>query len=138
MVKPLGGCSKVIETTKAFAEMKGFHHLESKGIVDRDRRTPHEIKYLRERNIYVPDVAEVENLLMLEPIIRVIARRMLQNEDEVFHAVKQNVIALFKKRYRISSLTTHPSPYPQRNRIHDRPAFKHHRRVYPAYRNVDR
>ena len=30
---------------------------------------------------------------MLEPIIRVIARRMLQNEDEVFHAVKQNVIA---------------------------------------------
>ena len=97
MVKPLGGCSKVIETTKAFAEMKGFHHLESKGIVDRDRRTPHEIKYLRERNIYVPDVAEVENLLMLEPIIRVIARRMLQNEDEVFHAVKQNVIALFKK-----------------------------------------
>lgn len=34
---------------------------------------------------------------MLEPIIRVIARRMLQNEDEVFHAVKQNVIALFKK-----------------------------------------
>ena len=97
MVKPLGGCSKVIETTKAFAEMKGFHHLESKGIVDRDRRTPHEIKYLRERNIYVPDVAEVENLLMLEPIIRVIARRMLQNEDEVFHAVKQNVIAFFKK-----------------------------------------
>ncbi len=104
MVKPLGGCSKVIETTKAFAEMKNFHHLDSKGIVDRDRRTLREIKYLRERNIFVPNVAEVENLLMLEPIIRVVARRMLQNEDEVFHAVKQNVIALFKKEIESQAL----------------------------------
>ena len=62
-VKPLGGCTKVIETTKAFNEMKRFHHLDSKGIVDRDRRTQREIDYLRARNVYVPDVAEVENLL---------------------------------------------------------------------------
>ncbi|MCP9610995.1 DUF4435 domain-containing protein [Coprobacter tertius] len=97
LVKPLGGCTKVIETTKAFGEMKNFHHLDSKGIVDRDRRTPHEIKYLRERNIYVPDVAEVENLLMLETVIRVVARRMLQDEDLVFETVKENVLELFAK-----------------------------------------
>lgn len=97
MVKPLGGCSKVIETTKAFAEMKGFHHLESKGIVDRDRRTLHEINYLKERNIFVPDVAEVENLLMLEEVVRTVARRMLQDENLVFEEVRKNVIALFDK-----------------------------------------
>lgn len=97
LVKPLGGCSKVIETTKAFGEMKNFHHLESKGIVDRDRRTSREIHYLRERNIYVPDVAEVENLLMLEDVVKTVARRMLQDEDEVFSQVKHNVISLFDK-----------------------------------------
>ena len=40
--------------------MKDFHTLDSKGIVDRDRRTEGEIAYLREQHIYVPNVAEVE------------------------------------------------------------------------------
>lgn len=96
-VKPLGGCTKVIETTKAFNEMKLFHHLDSKGIVDRDRRTQQEIDYLRTRNIYVPDVAEVENLLMLEDVVKTVARRMLLDEASVFEAVKKNVLLLFDK-----------------------------------------
>lgn len=97
MVKPLGGCTKVIETTKAFSEMKSFHHIESKGIVDRDRRTRQEVERLRERSVYVPNVAEVENLLMLEEVVRTVARRMLQDENEVFGAVKRNVIELFER-----------------------------------------
>ena len=96
-VKPLGGCTKVIETTKAFNEMKLFHHLDSKGIVDRDRRTQQEIDYLRTRNIYVPDVAEVENLLMLEDVVKTVACRMLQDEASVFDSVKKNVLLLFNK-----------------------------------------
>ena len=97
LVKPLGGCTRVIETTRAFAELKSFHHLESKGIVDRDRRTRNEIAYLRERNVFVPEVAEVENLLMLEAVIRTVARRMMQNPENVFHQVRDNVIALFSE-----------------------------------------
>lgn len=97
MVKPMGGCQKVIETTKAFAQMKDFHTLESKGIVDRDRRTEGEISYLRDQNIFVPEVAEVENLLMLEDIIRIVARRMMRNGNEVFNQVKENVVKLFAK-----------------------------------------
>ena len=34
LVKPMGGCQKVIETTKAFGQLKDFHTLDSKGIVD--------------------------------------------------------------------------------------------------------
>ncbi len=97
LVKPLGGCTRVIETTRAFAELKSFHHLESKGIVDRDRRTRNEIAYLRERNVFVPEVAEVENLLMLEAVIRTVARRMMQNPENVFRQVRDNVIALFSE-----------------------------------------
>lgn len=97
MVKPMGGCQKVIETTKAFGQLKDFHTLESKGIVDRDRRTEGEIIYLRQQNIFVPEVAEVENLLMLENVIRIVARRMMRNPDDVFYQIKENVVKLFTK-----------------------------------------
>lgn len=96
-VKPMGGCQKVIETTKAFSQLKDFHTLESKGIVDRDRRTEGEIAYLREQHIYVPEVAEVENLLMLETVIKTVARRLMKDPDEVFRQVKEQVIRLFEK-----------------------------------------
>ena len=86
MVKPMGGCQKVIETTKAFGQLKDFHMLESLGIVDRDRRTEGEIRYLNEQHIFVPSVAEVENLLMLEDVIKSVAGRL-----------KENVIRLFEK-----------------------------------------
>lgn len=97
MVKPMGGCQKVIETTKAFGQLKDFHMLESKGIVDRDRRTEGEIEYLRQQNILVPNVAEVENLLMLEDVIKTVARRLMHDSEAVFRQVKENVVKLFVK-----------------------------------------
>lgn len=97
MVKPMGGCQKVIEVTKAFGQLKELHTLESKGIVDRDRRTEGEIKYLNEKNIYVPKVAEVENLLLLEDVIRTIARRLLKDEDKVFIQTRDNIVELFQQ-----------------------------------------
>ena len=97
LVKPMGGCQKVIETTKAFSQLKDFHMLDSRGIVDRDRRTTEEIAYLRQQHIYVPEVAEVENLLMLEPVIKVVAARLMKVPEEVFGLVKENVIRLFEK-----------------------------------------
>lgn len=96
-VKALGGCTKVIETTKAFAEQLRFHLLKVHGIVDRDRRTDDEVDYLRRNNIYVPEVAEVENFLMLEPVIKAVANRMLKNPDIVFSELKQNVLRLFQE-----------------------------------------
>lgn len=95
-IKPLGGCSKVIETTRTFNDLKSFHHIESHGIVDRDRRTNNEIESLQQRNIAVPDVAEVENLLLIEPVIRIVSRRMGQNPDNAFNTVSRNIIKMFQ------------------------------------------
>ncbi len=41
-----------------------MHHLRSRGIVDRDRRTDIEVGYLRKKEIMVPEVAEVENIFL--------------------------------------------------------------------------
>lgn len=96
MVKPMGGCQQVIETTKAFRKLKDFHLLDSMGIVDRDRRTRGEVEYLNEQHILVPDVAEVENLLLLEPVIKTVAAKLLADPDRVFNEVRENIIRLFE------------------------------------------
>ena len=94
-VKPLGSCNKVIETVRSFGDLQNFHQLESRGIVDRDRRSDEEVEYLRKKNILVPNVAEVENILMLEGVIRAVAKYKRRNPDIVFPKVKKRVIALF-------------------------------------------
>jgi len=95
-IEPLGNCNKVFETTKSFNEQNTFHHLTAKGIIDRDRRSTSDVEGIRKHNIFVPEVAEAENLLLLENVVKVVARRMFKNPDDVFEQLKKNVIELFK------------------------------------------
>ena len=67
-VKPLGSCDKVIEAVRSFNDLKAFHNTDSYGIVDRDRRNDEEVESLRRRKIFVPDVAEIENMEKGGPI----------------------------------------------------------------------
>jgi len=103
-VKPLGSCNKVIETVRSFEDLKRFHHLDSRGIVDRDRRNDDEVAYLRRKNILVPEVAEIENILMLEGVIRAVARARRRNENDVFFKVKRTVVGLFNKELKQQAL----------------------------------
>ncbi|MGM9803228.1 MAG: DUF4435 domain-containing protein [Muribaculaceae bacterium] len=95
-VKPMGSCDKVIEATRAFNDLKSFHNLDGRGIVDRDRRDDREVEYLRTKRILVPNVAEVENLLMLEPVVRAVATYRGKDPDKVANRVKRNVVNMFR------------------------------------------
>ena len=103
-VKPMGSCNKVIETVRSFNDIQSFHHLDSYGIVDRDRRNDQEVKYLRNKKILVPNVAEIENILMLEGVIRAVARRRGKNDIQVFQKVRANVVRMFKYDLRQQAL----------------------------------
>jgi len=103
-VKALGSCNKVIEATRAFNDLRAFHHLESCGIVDRDRRDEKEVEYLRGKNIFVPDVAEIENILMLEPVVKAVADFHGRNAGKVFKTVKSSVIRMFHNDLRQQAL----------------------------------
>ncbi|MDE6450114.1 MAG: DUF4435 domain-containing protein, partial [Muribaculaceae bacterium] len=103
-VKPLGSCNKVIESTRTFNDLNSFHHMDSTGIVDRDRRTDAEVEYLRRKNVLVPSVAEIENILLLEEVVRAAAAARGRNEDQVARRVKQNVIKMFAGEYRQQAL----------------------------------
>ena len=93
--KPLGSCNKVFNTTKSFNEQSDFHHIKSVGLIDRDRRTPEEISHINDSNIWVACVAEIENFLLLERVIKEVASKMMKDPDSVFENVKTNVINFF-------------------------------------------
>lgn len=98
-VRPLGSCNKVIETVRSFGDLQSLHHLDSHGIVDRDRRSDEEVAYLRRKNILVPEVAEVENIFLLPEVISVMARRRGRNENQVSGKVRRAVMKMFAAQY---------------------------------------
>ncbi len=95
-VRPLGSCDKVIETTRAFSGLKNMHHLDSHGLVDRDRRTDEEVEYLRKKNILVPNVAEVENIFLAEEVIKTMADLRGRNPEKTFARIRQKVMKEFR------------------------------------------
>lgn len=103
-VKPLGSCNKVIESVRTFNDLQSFHHLNSWGIVDRDRRDSKEVEYLRAKKILVPNVAEVENILLLEGVIKAVAHHRRRNASEVFERVKRSVLRMFAAELRQQAL----------------------------------
>jgi hypothetical protein len=97
-LKPVGSCDKVVQVVKAFRDQIGFHHIESMGIIDRDRRQQADIIGLNRNGIWVLDVAEAENLLLIEPIVKAVANHMGKNAEEVFDQVRQNIINFFSNQ----------------------------------------
>ncbi len=91
-VIPCGSCTQVIERTKAFNNSKSLHHLDVYGIIDRDYRSDYEIGQLAEEHIYTLQVAEVENLFLVESLIRIMAERFGCNPEETFQKIKAYII----------------------------------------------
>lgn len=103
-VKSLGGCDRVIESTRTFNTLRSFHNLEAFGIVDRDRRDQGEVEYLRRKQVFVPEVAEIENLFMLEDVIAAMARAGRKHPAEVVAKVKKTIFRLFEGELRLQAL----------------------------------
>lgn len=87
-----GGCSQVIARTKAFRNCQSVHGCDVYGIIDRDYRCEYEIDKYKEENIYTLEVAEVENLFLVEELVRVMATALGEKPDEVFTKVKKYII----------------------------------------------
>lgn len=96
-VKPLGSCDKVIESTRTMLSLRSMHHIESYGLVDRDRRSDEEVGYLRAKHILVPEVAEVENIFLSPGVVETMADIRGKNSKKVLKAVRQEVMHKFEQ-----------------------------------------
>ena len=79
-VIPMGGCSDVLAATKTLRSMPSIHHLEPAGLVDRDYRDDHIVNGLRAKGIEVLNVHEIEQLLLIEPVVEAVARSLARDD----------------------------------------------------------
>ena len=86
-----GSCTQVIARTKTFRNNPTLHRCEVYGLIDRDYRSEYEINKYKEEAIYTLNVAEVENLFLVEELIRLLATHLGRNPDEIFASVKDYV-----------------------------------------------
>lgn len=91
-VIPCGSCTQVIARTKVFRSNPALHHCQVYGLIDRDYRSEYEIAAYRSDNIFTLGVAEVENLFLVEELIRWFAEHMGKDPDAVFSSVKNYVV----------------------------------------------
>ncbi len=68
-ITPVDSCKDVINYTRAFNKIKN-KHARAYGIIDRDFRVQEQIDKLKTENIYAYNVAEIENLFMIEDFLK--------------------------------------------------------------------
>ncbi|MFJ1376821.1 DUF4435 domain-containing protein [Capnocytophaga canimorsus] len=68
-VTPVESCSKVIQYTRAFNRYPS-KEAQAFGIIDRDFRTDKQIQKLQTEQVYLYDVAEIENLFLIEDFLQ--------------------------------------------------------------------
>ena len=74
-----------------------LHHLECYGLIDRDYRTEEEIESLKAKGIYTIDVAEVENLFLVEELLLVI-NDILSPGDSKVENIKNKIIEFYQSQ----------------------------------------
>lgn len=98
-VIPCSNCASVISLTQAFnrREVRSLHAYKVCGLVDRDYMTAPEIDALQSKGVAVLSVAEVENLYLLEAVIRKVASCLMQDEEQIFNEVREWVCEVFAR-----------------------------------------
>ncbi len=96
-IVPCGSCHGVMASSAAFKARAELHHLNCRGVIDRDYRDDEAVEYLRERGLCVLDVAEIENCLITEGVIRAVCEKLLLDAESVFEAAKERVFAELTK-----------------------------------------
>ncbi|MDU6410899.1 MAG: DUF4435 domain-containing protein [Yersiniaceae bacterium] len=104
LVKPVGGCSEVIQATKAFRNLNGLHQLNCFGIIDRDYLSDGQIEAYARNGVYTLKVAEIENLFLVPELIKAVADQLMLDKEETFEKVKNFVIDSFKRELKNNSL----------------------------------
>ncbi len=98
-VIPCGSCATVVERTKAFSKCTALSWCKVRGLVDRDFCSEHEIAENSKDGIYTLNVAEVENLFIVEPLLRKMIRHMGKKGTDVDNAVQKIKDYIVQDRY---------------------------------------
>jgi len=91
-VIPCGGCSAVIAQTKAMRNTPQLHDFECYGLIDRDYRNEAEINAYKANNIFSIKVAEVENLFLVEELLKIVNTIIAKQDETSIEEIKKYII----------------------------------------------
>ena len=94
-VIPRGGCQSVIHSVSSMRSNAAFTRIHCAGLIDADGRDANEIKYLTNIGISVLPVAEIENLLLLPQVSRVILEKNDFSAAEIETKLRDVKAAIF-------------------------------------------
>ena len=94
VIIPLESCKEVISYTKAYNLIPNTN-TKAIGIVDRDFRSKEEIAQLKADNIFTYDVAEIENVFLVESFVKAFNDYHRHNGN--VENIKSGIIALLEK-----------------------------------------
>ena len=94
IIRPVGSCKNVINYTSSFNKLPELIH-NAYGIVDRDFRTYEDIQLLKEKDVYVLKVCEIENLFIDEEYLNEFAIKVNATKP-IVEDIKSRFIKLVK------------------------------------------
>lgn len=100
-IVPRGSCQKVIESTRALRGNTKFHHLEIHGIIDRDYRTEEELDALAQHGIHSLSVAEIENLICIDEIVREVCSSLILDFEKTKEKVHSFIISRLREEQEV-------------------------------------
>ena len=92
-ITPVTSCKDVINYTKAFNRISN-KYAEAFGIIDRDFRTTEQLTKLETENVFAYNVAEIENLFLVEDFIKGFAD--YKKEKCEISEIKNKIMELFE------------------------------------------
>ena len=96
-IVPRNGCQKVIDSVKSMRLNSSFHHINVFGIIDRDYRTDTEIEGLQALGVHTIDVAEIENILLNESTLRLVAENQHLDPDKTVDSARDIAVTMLTK-----------------------------------------
>lgn len=130
---PVGSSSNVINYTKSYNENRDLHHYEAFGIIDRDYKPEEQLEKLKKLKIFALEIAEAENLFLVEEIIILICDKFLKLErDKIIDDVKSEIIDKLAKEVNLGFQVTDLSATKIRYLLE---TFKTHYRNKEALKN---
>lgn len=103
LVRPVGSCATVLQSTKAFRGVRNVHHLECFGIVDRDYLSDGQIASFERSGVGSPAVAEIENMFLLPEVLQAMADKLGVGAAEV-EKVYEYVFSEFERQLEMHAL----------------------------------
>ena len=97
LVLPKGSCENVIQIVKGLKESGLVNDKKIYGIIDRDRRVDAEIDNLKNHNVFVLDVAEVENLFILPEMVKIACEALEHDHEEKQNEITFKIVESLQK-----------------------------------------